>query len=534
VPAKVTLVHELAAVAVDSAADRASLVRVVDLIRDAIDAEGVFLVYAEDRDALVCGDSRSEDGLGTNQIGLWLIGHQIEIAGAPVAFSIEDSRVADVVNAREGVGRPYVGFSVASGEGSGEMLIVKRSPERIPDDVLFAFVEAAIPSITLALDRALGTVRANRQREQMMALANAAELLVEAEHIGPVLEDLATAISRASGYDLVTIDVFDSESQTFTASAINRAPQVGTSLGGRWRELQARGKIYPEVVLRAAIGQREPTFFSDLQNDERIPEIGREFFRRAHIFSAGQFPITFHDEFLGVLRVASQRPRSFHAREVETLNGFSAQLAVALEAVAMYKSLAESEKQLKLYAEELQASMEVQHRLARTDPLTGIPNRRYVDEIIKGECARAARHKTPLALALVDIDRFKDVNDTYGHKAGDEALIQLGDLARRTSRRSDVVGRYGGDEFLFVLPRASLEAALKFAERFRTHVAEHVFSLSARVEMRMNVSVGVAEFDTENGGKPSALVKEADQALYEAKTKGRNRTATVRSGRRAA
>ena len=247
--------------------------------------------------------------------------------------------------------------------------------------------------------------------------------------------------------------------------------------------------------MKAAIGQREPLLFSDLQNDERIPEYGREFFKRAHIFSAGQFPITFHDEFLGVLRVASQRPRGFHSAEVDILNGFAAQLAVALEAVEMYKSLAESERQLKRYAEELQSSMEVQHRLARTDPLTGIPNRRYVDEITKGECARAARHKTPLSVALVDIDFFKEVNDTYGHKAGDEALVQLGDLARRICRRGDVVGRYGGDEFLFVLPKADLTAALKFADRFRDRVASHVFSLSSNRETRMNVSVGVAELD---------------------------------------
>lgn len=533
-PDKVSLLHKLAAIAIDSGASRESLVRVLDLTRDAVGAEQVFLVYAEESEALVCSDSRAEEGLNTNQMGLWLIGHQIEIAGGPVAFNIVDGRVCDVVPARGAAESAYLSFSVASSEGSGEMLIIKVRPGSAPDPSLFAFVEAATPSITLVLEHVLGMVRAARQKEQMMALANAAELLTQAEDMKPVLRDLATAISRTTAYELVTIDVYDAASQTFVISAINHAPQVGTSLGKVWENMRYTGSIYPEAVLRAAIAQREPLVVADLQTDERIPEYGREFFRRAHIFSAGQFPITFHERFLGVLRVGSQRPRGFPPREMEVLTGFAAQLAVALEAVDMYRSLAESERQLKEYAEELQESMEVQHRLARTDALTGIPNRRYVDEITKGECSRAARHKTALSVVLVDIDFFKNVNDSYGHKAGDEALIQLGDLARRSCRRGDVVGRYGGDEFLFILPRADMRAAVRFADRFRKGVADRVFSLSPEVSITVTVSAGVAEYDPADAQRPSALIKRADEALYEAKAHGRNRTAFAGRAKRAA
>lgn len=534
-PDKVSLLHKLAGVAIDSTASRETLVRVLDLIRDAVGGEQVCLVYSEDADSLVCSDSGSENGLATNQMGLWLIGHQIEIVGGPVAFNIEDGRVCDVGPARDAGESAYLSFSMASSEGGGEMLIIRVKPTgSAPDSSLFDFVEAARPSVMLVLDHVLGMVRAARQREQMMALANAAELLIQAEDIRPVLEDLATAISRTTGYDLVTIDTYDAGSETFVMSAINHAPQVATSFGRAWEKMRHTGIIYPENVLRAAITQREPLIVADLQSDERIPEYGQEFFRRAHIFSAGQFPITFHDQFLGVLRVASQRPRGFPPREVEVLSGFAAQLAVALEAVEMYRSLAESERQLKLYAEELQASMQVQHRLARTDPLTGIPNRRYVDEITKGECSRAARHKTSLSVALVDVDFFKDVNDMHGHKAGDEALIQLGDLARRSCRRGDVVGRYGGDEFLFILPRADLKAAIRFADRFRDNVAGHVFPLSLEASVRMTVSAGVAELDAVDAQRSSALIKRADEALYEAKATGRNRTASAGPAERAA
>ncbi|GAG46780.1 unnamed protein product, partial [marine sediment metagenome] len=229
-----------------------------------------------------------------------------------------------------------------------------------------AFVECATPALALMMERELSASRAARQREQMTALANAAELLTHSERMEAVLEDLATAISRSSGFELVSIDVYDVRAERFTMSALNHAPQVNTSLGQAWRA-QAQGTTYPRAVLKLAMRSREPLLLSDLQNDERIPAYGREFFKSAHIFSGAQFSLTFHDEFLGTLRVASQRPRSFSPQEVDVLEGFAAQLAVALKAVRMYQALAESEEQLRQYSQELQGGMEIQHRLARTD-----------------------------------------------------------------------------------------------------------------------------------------------------------------------
>ncbi len=528
---KVTSLYKLAGAAIDGPAGEQSLVRIADFVRDAVAAERVFLVYPEGKEFLVWADSGAAEGLGTNQMGLWLVQHQSEIVGGPVAFDIARERVGDIVGAREGGGRRYLGFEL---DGGGEMLIIKTRPNSPADASVFAFIEAATPAIALVLGRVLNVAKANRQREQMSAVADAAQLLIQAEHISPVLRDLANAISNSTGYELVTIDVFDKESQSFALSVLNRGPQIDTSLGDRWKQRQAGAELYPEALLKAAMVIRQPLLLADLQNDERIPEAGREFFKRAHIFSAAQFPITFRDEFLGVLRVGSQRPRSFAEAEVEVSNGFASQLGVALKAVEMYRSLAQSERQLKEYAEELQSSMEVQHRLARTDALTGIPNRRYVDEIIRGECSRAVRHKTLLCVALADVDKFKAINDNYGHKAGDAALMQLGDLARRTCRRGDVVGRYGGDEFIFVLPRANLAAAQRFANRFRTMVAKQVFGFSSDGSAILSVSIGVAELDPETAQKPFALIKQADEALYQAKAKGGDKTCSLSARKSAA
>ncbi|MGD0765198.1 MAG: GAF domain-containing protein [Dehalococcoidia bacterium] len=358
-PDRIKLLHRLAGTAIDSPASKEGLSRIVDLVREAIGASHVYLVYAEDKEFLVCGDSGSSGSLATNRLGLWLVQHEIEITDGPVAFNVEGDRVVNLTSALDADHQTHLGFPVHSGDATQEMLIVEDSGHGRVNLEVFAFVEAATPALALVLDRVLSAARANRQREQMMALANAAELLIQAEHVEPVLAELATAISRSSGYDLATIDVFEGESQTFGVSALNRAPQVETSLGESWRR-QENGTAYPEDIMRAAIGQREPLLLPDIQNDERIPEYGRQFFRRAHIFSGAQFPITFHDQFLGVLRVASQRPREFTSQDVEVLKGFAAQLAVALKSVDMYKSLGESERQLRQYAEQLQAGVEVQ------------------------------------------------------------------------------------------------------------------------------------------------------------------------------
>jgi diguanylate cyclase (GGDEF)-like protein len=530
---RVQSLRDLAKAVFDSPSREQRLVQVVDVVRDSLAVDRAFLVYVQDRDFLTCGDSSSSDGLATTQMGLWLVQHQIEISGGPVAFNICHERVEEITGALDADGQAFVGFPVPSGGTSAEMLIVRGPWESRIDDGVFAFVETATPALALILEQELSTSRAARHREQMTALASAAELLTQAERMEAVLEELATAIAYSSGYELASIDVYDERTQLFAISAVNQTPQVNTSLGQLWRT-QAVGLKYPREVMDLAMRSRKPLLVSDLQTNERIPAYARKFFGNAHIFAGGQFPLIFRDEFLGTLRVASQRPRSFSPQEVDILEGFAAQLAVALKAVCMYKALAESEEQLREYSQQLQEGMEIQHRLARTDALTGIPNRRYADEVVKGEHARVTRHKTPLSVAIADVDFFKAINDTYGHKAGDEALVQLADLARRSCRQGDVVGRYGGDEFLFVLSEADRNAAKRFADRFRSSVAKQVFHLSSGQRIRMTVSLGVAELDREGGQRPSALVSRADEALYEAKSQGRNRTIAYRSPRQAA
>jgi diguanylate cyclase (GGDEF)-like protein len=157
--------------------------------------------------------------------------------------------------------------------------------------------------------------------------------------------------------------------------------------------------------------------------------------------------------------------------------------------------------------------------MAYLDPLTSLPNRRAFEEAWKRELASAHRHGYPVAVALVDIDHFKKVNDEHGHLEGDRCLKSVGEVLRQTVRSADVVARLGGDEFIIALPYTNLEGALRIAERLRHMVA------SSAQGSPCHISVGVACTDQT---PDEALLAIADRALYLAKSQGRNRVAAER------
>ena len=159
-------------------------------------------------------------------------------------------------------------------------------------------------------------------------------------------------------------------------------------------------------------------------------------------------------------------------------------------------------------------------RQARSDGLTGLANRRHCEEHLLAEVTRSERYETPLAVILSDIDEFKAANDTYGHAFGDLVLQRFADVLRETLRDIDVSSRWGGEEFLVVLPGTTLEGAVEAAERIRTAFA--ALELAAGdATTRMTASFGVASFVA--GVDPLELVRAADEALYEAKRRGKNR-----------
>jgi diguanylate cyclase (GGDEF)-like protein len=282
---------------------------------------------------------------------------------------------------------------------------------------------------------------------------------------------------------------------------------------GLTREVEPR---YLEVART-----RQPGLFPDLQHDERVSPEGRDFFRRALLASSAVVPLHFGDDVLGFLVVVSSRPCRFPPQEVQLLEGLAAQVAAAIKAIQNYQDLETSREQLKEYADRLRQSVEMQRELACTDALTGIPNRRYVEEFLIAECARSRRTGSPLSVVLADVDDFKNINDTLGHRAGDRVLIELAQMARSTCRAMDLAGRYGGDEFIFVLPLAGVNAAATFARRFRNRVTRKRLRLSPEAVARVTVSLGVAEL-TSDRSDPDVILQCADEALYRAKALGKD------------
>lgn len=188
--------------------------------------------------------------------------------------------------------------------------------------------------------------------------------------------------------------------------------------------------------------------------------------------------------------------------------GFAAGFGTSAAAAALLVLLLNRIGELQLRLEEA----------ARTDALTGLPNRRILFETLAREIGRARRRETALAVVFVDIDEFKPVNDRHGHKIGDVVLRETGAALRAGLRAYDTVCRYGGDEFVLVLPDTGAFEGHAVAERIRESVAASVFVDGIRI----TISLGVADFA--KGMDADSLLKAADAAVYRAKRAGRNRS----------
>ena len=161
-------------------------------------------------------------------------------------------------------------------------------------------------------------------------------------------------------------------------------------------------------------------------------------------------------------------------------------------------------------------------QISRTDGLTKLDNRRHLEERLEEMFGHAKRMNEPFACVMCDLDKFKSVNDTYGHQAGDAVLAQLAGILKAQAREIDRVGRYGGEEFMLLLPGTPIDAAVTFSERVRQAIEAHTFTFEGGTLQR-TMSIGVAAWPHPGISTSDALVKAADDALYVAKETGRNR-----------
>ncbi len=247
-------------------------------------------------------------------------------------------------------------------------------------------------------------------------------------------------------------------------------------------------------------------------------------------------PISIGETVVGVIALARIQPgMPYTDEEIEVMNSFAQLAALAIDNASLFAS-AQNELVQKFRAEDelrnanqvlkfqLEAIETLQAELreqAIRDPLTGLYNRRYLTEALEREFARALREKYPISFVMIDIDHFKDINDSFGHPAGDAILQRLATLIQSQTRIGDIVCRYGGEEFLVVLPNVSTEIAYQITERWRLSFMGLTLPIGLG-SRKASISCGISIYPLHGEGG-AELISLADKAMYQAKAAGRNR-----------
>jgi two-component system cell cycle response regulator len=256
-------------------------------------------------------------------------------------------------------------------------------------------------------------------------------------------------------------------------------------------------------LLDAVVRERAGSALASVQTRLIAPSVVPTGIEEKLLDGFAAFPVNTNNRLTGILAVAGRRV----ARMPEGNEAFLGQVANQAYIVMENSRLFERVRNLSI-----------------RDSLTDLYNHRHVMELVSVEFSRVGRYQEAFSLLMIDVDNFKKVNDEYGHPAGDAVLKELARIIKETLRTVDVVGRYGGEEFVAVLPHTAHELAMETAERLLRTIHEHVFLAGDR-KVHVTVSVGVASYPSATVDSPSTLIREADQALYRAKEAGRDRVA---------
>ena len=237
----------------------------------------------------------------------------------------------------------------------------------------------------------------------------------------------------------------------------------------------------------------EPALISDVADDPRFVALPAN---QTPIASMLCVPLIARGERVGVVTATSEAANAFHVDDLELVRFIAMTIALDIENVRL-------------------------HRVAVTDPLTGAYNREFLMQRLPQEIEATIDRDRPLSVAMVDVDHFKAVNDQYGHGTGDVVLAEVARRLRGAIRGGDLLVRYGGEEFLAVLPKADAGRAWEVGERMRQRVCERAFDIGDGMALLLRISIGIAQWRM--GETMPDLIDRADTALYGAKDRGRNR-----------
>jgi diguanylate cyclase (GGDEF)-like protein len=263
-------------------------------------------------------------------------------------------------------------------------------------------------------------------------------------------------------------------------------------------------KVRAKGLTSHILSNEGPTIIEDLSNEKSF-DTGPML--KLGILSLIAVPLKVEGKIMGILYVDDFAPRTFTEREVNTLNLLAAQAAAAIDKAIL---------------------LEKAETLAVTDELTKLYNHRYFLRTLEKEIKRAKRYGDELTLLMIDVDHFKNYNDTWGHLKGNIVLKTVADILSHSARESDIVARYGGEEFSVIISQAEEGQAAIVAERIRQEVCDHPFPGEEKQPGgKLTISIGLATFPID-GHESTSLIEGADKALYRSKALGRNIVTTCR------
>lgn len=334
-------------------------------------------------------------------------------------------------------------------------------------------------------------VRIREQAEKLDLLvesAKAANSLLEPARVMQVVMDRTQEFLGAEGWSVYLL-VEEGERKLFEATR-----------GGLGRDLTTTRQPCDQGVAAWVVQHRRAASIDDLDNDPRsAADAERQTGPRLRSLLC--VPLTSRGRVMGAVEVLNKTGMSgFTERDLETLRTMMEPAATAIENAILFKRLEE---------------------LSITDDLTKLYNSRYLNQYLQQEVKRSKRYGFSVSLMFLDLDGFKSVNDRHGHLAGSRTLAEVGKVIRATVRETDIVSRYGGDEFTVVLPQTTAEGAVSIARRLRESLAEYVFLESYGIQVRITASIGISCYP-DHGETREDLIGHADRAMYRVKERGKN------------
>jgi len=329
-----------------------------------------------------------------------------------------------------------------------------------------------------------------RLKEQRI-LNSISHILNRSLTLSELLKTALNLVSKVLNADRGLVVVKNPQSQQIKILAVRHFEDI------TWSEITPNAQNYSQTLVAQCFKQNKISIIGDADLNDKLTDLNP--CEQGGGRSIVVIPLQQDDQVIGVIYLDNQqRVRHFNQEQIPFLTTFAAHTSIALHNTLLYKR-------------------------AITDDLTLLFTRAHTNEALLQAMQRARRYQHDLSLLILDLDHFKKINDNYGHTTGDQVLQMFSEIIKSHTRDCDVAGRFGGEEFIIILPETDLEGAHTFAERIRKSLEQaHIAKEDEKI--KVTVSIGAAVYQDKHGTNPLLLLEDADTALYQAKEQGRNQT----------